>query len=92
MGSHAGAYRPPTTHREKKVDHGGNVEPAFRGPDIGGVGDPFAIGCRRFEATIEHVRNNIALSLELRDLALRPREGVLRSFANFLTQSRNCNG
>src|SRR4029079_2105991 len=33
-------------------------EPAVRGPDIGEVCDPFAVGCRRFEAAVEHVRSD----------------------------------
>jgi hypothetical protein len=34
---------------------GRHVEPAFRGPDIREVSDPFAVGRGRFEAAVEHV-------------------------------------
>ena len=32
-----------------------DIEPPLRGPDIGEVRDPFAVGSRSFEAAVEHV-------------------------------------
>jgi hypothetical protein len=58
LGRHAGAHRPPDHAPREQIDHGRDVEPTFRGPDISEVRDPFAIGCRRFEAAVEHVRSD----------------------------------
>ena len=55
---HPCAHRPADHAPREQIDHGCHVEPAFRGPDIGEVRDPFAVGCRRFEAAVEHVRSD----------------------------------
>ena len=44
----------PTTRRENSS----NIEPAFGRPDIGEVGDPTAIGRRRVEAALQHIRGD----------------------------------
>jgi hypothetical protein len=59
----------PTTRREieedqktvqwpvfpTNIDDGRHIQPAFSRPDVGEVGDPFAVGRRSFEAAIQHV-------------------------------------
>ena len=55
---HACAHRPANDAPGEQIDDRSHVEPAFRGPDIGEVGDPFAVGCRRFEAAVEHIRSD----------------------------------
>ena len=61
---HARAHRPADHAAREQVDDGRDIEPAFRRPHVGEVGNPFAIGGRRLEAAIEHVRSDgAALSL-----------------------------
>jgi hypothetical protein len=39
----------------ERIGNGGNTEQAFRGPDIGEVGDPFAVGSGCLEAAVQHI-------------------------------------
>ena len=41
-----------------EIDHRSDVEPTFRRPDVGEVGDPFAVRCRRLEGAVEHIRSD----------------------------------
>ena len=59
LGRHAGAHRPADHAPREQIDDGGHVEPAFRGPDIGEVGDPFAVRSSRFEAAVTQVRGEL---------------------------------
>jgi len=42
----------------EEIHHRGHVEPAFGGPEIGEVGDPFAVGRRGRERPVEHIRRD----------------------------------
>ena len=55
---HRGAHRPADHAPREQIDDGRHIEPAFRRPDIGEVGDPFAVGRGGFEAAVEHVRSD----------------------------------
>jgi hypothetical protein len=52
---HRRAHRPADNTSGEEINDGGDIEPAFRRPDIREVGDPFAIGGSRFEGTVEHI-------------------------------------
>jgi hypothetical protein len=52
---HLSTHRPADYAPREQIDHGGNIEPTFRRPHIGEVGDPFAVGSGRLEAAVEHV-------------------------------------
>src|SRR5690348_3061910 len=49
---------PPDHAPREKVQHDGEVEPAFSGGDVGDVGCPNAVGCRGLETAFEHVGRN----------------------------------
>ena len=40
----------------EEIHHCRDVEPAFGGPEIGEVSDPFAIGRRGCERSVEHIQ------------------------------------
>ncbi len=42
----------------EEIDDGGHIEPALRRPYVRKVCNPFAVGSRRFEGAVEHVRSN----------------------------------
>jgi hypothetical protein len=48
----------PTTRRENRSIHCGYVKPAFCGPNLGEVGDPFLVRPLRIELPVEHVRRD----------------------------------
>ena len=52
---HRCAHRPTDHAPGEEIDDRGHVEPPLSGPDIGEVGNPFAIGSRCFKAAIEHI-------------------------------------
>ena len=52
---HLSTHRPADRAPGEQIDDGSHMEPAFRCPHIGEVGDPFAVGSGRFEAAVEHV-------------------------------------
>ena len=55
---HLRLNRPADDAAREPVDDGGDVEPALRGPDIGEVGDPFAVRLIGFELPVERVRRH----------------------------------
>jgi hypothetical protein len=55
LGRHRCVHRPANHPAGEEIDHGGHIEPALRGPDIGEVGDPFAVGSGCLEAAVEHI-------------------------------------
>ena len=55
---HRCTHRPADHPPGKQIDHGSHIEPTFCCPHISEVGDPFAIGSRRLEAALEHVRSD----------------------------------
>jgi hypothetical protein len=52
---HRGLHRPADHTPGEQVDDGGHVEPTLRRPDIGKVGNPFAVGSGCFEGAVEHI-------------------------------------
>jgi hypothetical protein len=55
LGRHGCAHRPADHTAGEQIDHGSHKEPAFRRPDIGEIGNPFAVRRRRREAAVEYV-------------------------------------
>jgi hypothetical protein len=55
LGRHLSTHRPADHAPGEQIDDGSHIEPTFRCPDIGEVGDPFAVGSGRFEGAVEHV-------------------------------------
>ena len=55
LGVHLRLHRPADNTPREKVDNRSHVEPAFSCPDIGEVGNPFAVGLVRRELAIEHI-------------------------------------
>jgi hypothetical protein len=55
LGCHPGAHRPTNHTPGEQIDDGRDKEPAFRGPDIREVSDPFAVGSGGFKAAAENV-------------------------------------
>jgi len=39
----------------EQIDDGRHIEPAFRRPDVGEVGNPFAVGSGRLKGPVEHI-------------------------------------
>ena len=52
---HRCVHRPTDHPAREQIDDGGHIEPTLRCPDIGKVGDPFAVGSGGVEAAVEHV-------------------------------------
>ena len=51
----------PTHHSAREEIHdGGDIEPPFGGPEVGEVGDPFAVRGRGVKLAIEHIRRDDA--------------------------------
>lgn len=56
-----GQARRSTLHRPahhapgEQIDHGSHIQPALRGPDIGEVGNPAAVGSGSIKGAIQHV-------------------------------------
>jgi hypothetical protein len=55
---HRCAHRPTDHTAGEEIDDGSHIEPAFRRPDVGEVGNPFAVGSGRFEGAVEHIRSD----------------------------------
>ena len=51
----SGAHRPANDTPGEQINDGRDKEPAFRGPDIREVSDPFAVGSGGFKVAVEHV-------------------------------------
>jgi len=52
---HRCAHRPADNAPREQIDDGRDIEPTLGRPDVGEVGNPFAVGGWCFEAAIEHV-------------------------------------
>lgn len=46
----------PHDPSREEIDERGDVEPAFGGPEVGEVRDPFAVYRRGGERPVEHIR------------------------------------
>ena len=55
---HRCIHRPADHATGEQIDDGSNIEPTFRCPHIGEVGNPFAVGSGRLKGAIEHIRSN----------------------------------
>jgi hypothetical protein len=55
LSCHRSAHRPADDTPREEIDDGRHIEPALCRPHIREVGNPFAVGRRRFEGAIEHV-------------------------------------
>ena len=69
LRGHRRLHGPADDPAREQIHHRRDVEPAFGGPEIGEVGDPFAVGRRGRERAIEHIR---------RDGICRPDPGIRR--------------
>ena len=69
LRGHRRMHGPTDDPAREEIHHRRDVEPAFGGPEIGEVGDPFAIGCRGRERSVEHIR---------REGVRRPDAGIQR--------------
>ena len=69
LRGHRRMHGPADDPSREEIHHRGHVEPAFGGPEIGEVGDPFAVGRRGRECSVEHIR---------RDGVCRPHAGIRR--------------
>ena len=67
LRGHRRVHRPADDPTREEIHHRRHVEPPFGGPEIGEVGDPFAVGRRGGERSVEHIR---------RDGVRRPDPGV----------------
>jgi hypothetical protein len=56
FGRHRRAHRPANHTPREQVDDGRYIEPTLARPDVGEVRHPFAVGRRRREAAVEHIR------------------------------------
>jgi hypothetical protein len=55
---HSGFQRPTDDFPVKQIENDGQVEPAFRRPDVGQIGCPDLVRCARREVPIEPVRRH----------------------------------
>ena len=55
---HLRLHRPADDPAREQINHGGDVQPAFRRPHIGEVGDPFAVRLIGRELPVERVRRH----------------------------------
>ncbi len=69
LRGHHRLHGPADDPAREEIHHRRDVEPAFGGPEIGEVCDPFAIGCRCRERSVKHIR---------RDGVRRPHAGIRR--------------
>src|SRR4051812_43915196 len=58
LRSHRRTHRPADDTTREQIDHGRNVEPSLRCPDVGEVCDPAAVGSWGSKGAIEHVRSD----------------------------------
>ena len=52
---HRCAHRPADHTPGEEIDNGSHIEPTLGRPDLREVGNPFAVGCWRFEGAVEHI-------------------------------------
>ena len=69
LRGHRRLHGPADDPAREEIHHRRDVEPTFSGPEIGEVGDPFAVGRCGRERAIEHIR---------RDGVRRPHAGIRR--------------
>jgi hypothetical protein len=74
-------------HRADQTGDRGYIEPAFRCPDIREVSDPFAVGCRRFEAAVKHVGSDGG-RLPLTQIGRQAQQGASLSVGASITTQR----
>jgi hypothetical protein len=55
LSCHGRAHRPADHAPGEQIDDRCHIKPALRRPDVGEVGDPFAVRSRGLEAAIQHV-------------------------------------
>ena len=58
LRGHCGMHGPADDPSREEIDARGHVEPAFGGPEIREVGDPFAVGQGGVERSIENIRRD----------------------------------
>ena len=58
LRGHRRTHGPPDHPSREEIHDRGDVEPAFGGPEIGEVGDPFAVRRRGGERPVEHIRRH----------------------------------
>ena len=94
LGGHRGAHRPAHHPPREQIDHGGNVEPALRGPDLGEVGNPSSVGSGGRKGAVKHVRSDGG-GLPLTQIGRQPtpaRVVTLTSFIVFVGAMTLLNG
>src|SRR5260370_8556839 len=55
---HRSPHRPADNAPGEEIDNSRHIEPTLRRPHISEVSNPFAIGSRRVEGAVEHVRSD----------------------------------
>jgi hypothetical protein len=55
---HLCTHRPADHASREQIDDDSHIEPTFCRPNIGEVGDPFAVGSGRLEGAVEYVRSD----------------------------------
>jgi hypothetical protein len=55
---HRSLHRPADNAPGEEIDNSSHIEPTLRCPHIREVSNPFAVGSRRVEGAVEHVRSN----------------------------------
>ena len=85
LRGHSGLHRPADDSPRVQVEHRGDVQPAFRRPEVGEVGDPFLVRRVRLELAVQNVLGQPgALARVLRQSATpRPRPQRLTSHQPF---------
>jgi hypothetical protein len=58
LRGHRRLHRPADDPAREEIYHCRDVEPPFGGPEVGEIGDPFAIGCCGHECSVEHIRRH----------------------------------
>ena len=58
LRGHCRMHGPADDPSREEIDDRGHVEPAFGGPEVGEVSDPFAVRRRGGERPVEHIRGN----------------------------------